>query len=136
MRMFSCMLIIITAGLLGPVTRAGELPIVKGVEAQPLKSQAQRIAQALDFLGEPLSKVQRTALDRAFKELNEEKAVIAIQKVFDPLCIAGVNINPESRVKVPAGPVSKTLHEQGWRAAIPGGSKTALIPQRTSSYHG
>ena len=44
---------------------ADDLPIVRGVEAQPLKAQAKRVAEALDFLGEPLTKDQQAALDKA-----------------------------------------------------------------------
>ena len=42
-------------GLSLTALHAQELPIVYGVEAQPLKSQAKRVAQALEFLGQPLS---------------------------------------------------------------------------------
>jgi hypothetical protein len=33
---------------------------------------------------------------------------------LDPLCLAFVNVNPESRVKVARGPAKAQLVEQGW----------------------
>lgn len=90
------------------------LPVIDNVEAQPLGAQAKRIAQALDFLGQPLSGEQSKALDAAIAMGDNAKAAAAIQKVLDPLCLAGVSINPESRVKVARGPAEATLNEQGW----------------------
>jgi hypothetical protein len=97
---------------------ADDLPMVRGVEAQPLKAQVQRVAQALDFLGEPLTPDQQAALDRAIAITNDDDAIEAIQKVLDPRCLAGVNINPESRVKVARGPAPAQLVEQGWRVFL------------------
>jgi hypothetical protein len=77
---------------------ADSLPEVRGIDAQPLKAQAKRVAEALGYLGEPLSADEQAALDKALAATDEAEAVAAIQKVFDPRCLAGVNINPESRV--------------------------------------
>src|SRR5690349_7711977 len=93
--------------------RADDLPLVRGVEAQPLKAQVKRVAQALEFLGEPLTKEQGAALDKAIANTNDDDAIEAIQKVLDPRCLMGVNINPESRVKVARGPAPAQLVEQG-----------------------
>ncbi len=41
-----------------------------------------------------------------------------IQAVLDPLCLAVVDINPESRVKVAAGPAAPKLMQQGWRVFL------------------
>src|SRR5690242_21488666 len=71
---------------------AQDLPIVRGVEAQPLKAQAKRVAEALDSLGEPLSKEQAAALNKAIATADPDDAVEAIQKVLDPRCLVGVNI--------------------------------------------
>jgi hypothetical protein len=97
---------------------AEELPLVRTVEAQPLKAQARRIAEALEFLGQPLTKEQTAALDKAAKEAEDAVAIDAIQKVLDPLCLAGMNINPESRVKVARGPAEAELVQQGWRVFL------------------
>jgi hypothetical protein len=98
--------------------QADELAIVRGVEAQPLKAQVKRIAEALDYLGEPLTGEQRSALDKAFANTDSDQAVEAIQKVLDQRCLAGVNINPESRVKVARGSAQAELVEQGWRVFL------------------
>jgi hypothetical protein len=97
---------------------ADELPIVRGVEAQPLKAQAKRVAQALEFLGEPLTNQEQAALDKATANMDADEAVESIQKALDARCLAGVNINPESRVKVTRGAASAQLVEQGWRVFL------------------
>ena len=97
---------------------AEELPLVTDVDAQPLKAQARRVAQALDSLGEPLTDARKTSLKKAYAQTDAEKAVVAIQQTLDPLCLAAVNINPESRVKVAPGPAPKELVEQGWRVFL------------------
>src|SRR5437588_12013657 len=103
---------------LASLALADDLPIVRGVEAQPLKAQVHRVAQALDFLGEPLTKEQQAALDRATANTNADESIEAIQKVLDQRCLAGVNINPESRVKVARGAAPAQLVEQGWRVFL------------------
>jgi hypothetical protein len=97
---------------------ADDLPIVRGVEAQPLKAQVKRVAEALDYLGEPLTKEQAVALDKAVAIMNADEAIEAIQKVLDARCLMGVNINPESRVKVARGAAKAELVEQGWRVFL------------------
>ena len=49
--------------------------------------------------------------------INTKQAIANIQKVLDAYCLAGVNINPESRVKVKEGPVNKELMQQEERDA-------------------
>lgn len=93
---------------------ADSLPLVEKVDSQPLKSNAKRVADALAFLGQPLTAAQSAALDDALAETNDAKAIKAVQTVLDSLCIAGVNINPESRVKLAAGAAAKKLVQQGW----------------------
>jgi hypothetical protein len=102
----------------GSAQAVDSLPEVRGVDAQPLKAQAKRVAEALGYLGEPLAADEQAALDKAVAMSDEAEAVAAIQKVFDPRCLAGVNINPESRVKVERGPAPAELVEQGWRVYL------------------
>jgi hypothetical protein len=94
---------------------AADLAAVTGVELQPLAAQVERLAQALQTAGAPLSDADRAALDDALKMESSSDAVAAIQRVLDPLCLVQVSINPESRVKAAAGPAGATLMEQGWR---------------------
>jgi hypothetical protein len=97
---------------------AESLPLVGGVEPQPLKAQVRRIMAALDFLGEPMTAEQTEQLDAAFAEMDAAKAGAAIQSVLDQRCLAGVNINPESRVKVARGEAAAELNEHGWRVFL------------------
>jgi hypothetical protein len=95
----------------------GEPPApITDVELQPLAPQAQRVAQTLELLGSPLSKPQQQALDKACADVKQ--GVLGIQAVLDPLCLALVDINPESRVKVAAGLAPAKLMEQGWRVFL------------------
>ena len=95
-------------------TRA-ELPVVRNVAAQPLATHVGQIRQALDFVGHPLSAEQSAALDAALADKDEAALVKKVQEVLDPLCLVGVHINPESRVKVEVGPAAPELVQVGWR---------------------
>jgi len=97
---------------------AKEPIVIKGVEAQPLKAQVQRVAEALAFLGEPFTADTKEKLDAAVKEMDSDKAAAAIQQALDPRVLAAVNINPEQRVKVARGPAAAELHQQGWRVFL------------------
>lgn len=99
---------------LGGVSAAEEarLPRVTGVAAQPLAVHARQIMEAFEFTGTPLGDKQR--LEEALQAADEEQVVSGVQSVLDPLCLLGVHINPESRVKVAAGPARPVLLEQGW----------------------
>lgn len=97
----------------GRPCRGPDLPPVSGVAAQPLAVHARRMAEALEFTGTPLSKQERQTLEDALG--GDDAALVAgVQAVLDPLCLLGVNINPESRVKVAPGPAAPVLLEQGW----------------------
>lgn len=115
-----CMCVLLAAAAIGDagLVRGQELPLVNAVEAQPLKSQAKRIVQALEFSGQPLNAAEQAQFDAAIAETDNRAAVEAIQNVFDRRAIAMVHINPESRVKVAAGPCPKQLHEQGWSSFL------------------
>ena len=95
-----------------------ELRLVTGVEFQPFASATQRLIEALDYLGSPLSEDDLSAIEKALVSEDHQQAVIDIQKTLDVHCLAGVNINPESRVKVMEGPVNKELMQQGWRTFL------------------
>ena len=99
-------------------TRAAEppaLPIVKNVELQPVIAQVKRVIEATDYLGTPLSAADKQALEAAFTKSDSDEASELIQRSLDKYCLIAVNINPESRVKVAAGPAKPELVEKGWR---------------------
>ena len=89
------------------LANAQDLPVVRGVEFQPLAAQVERVVQALELAGSPLGKEQHAALQAALSTKDRAAAVEKIQQVLDPLCLVGVEINPESRVKVQIGPAPK-----------------------------
>ncbi|MFT5109582.1 MAG: hypothetical protein ACI9UA_005231 [Pseudoalteromonas tetraodonis] len=68
---------------------------------------SKKIIEALTFTGQPLSKKEAAAIGGA-------KSAEEVAAILDPLCIAEVLINPESRVKVTAGKVKPQLVEAGW----------------------
>ena len=94
------------------------LRLVSDVDIQPLKAQIERLIQATDYLGEPLSAKTKRRLTRALGQEDAEKAVAAVQQILDPKCLIGININPESRVKVNEGQAKRELVEQGWRSFL------------------
>lgn len=93
-------------------------PVVEGIEVQPLKAQTARVVQALELLGAPLAEPQREALEQAWGNRGDRAAVERAQVALDPLCLAVVTINPESRVKVAEGPALKELVQDGWRVFL------------------
>ncbi len=116
MRRMACLFLLFACGL--PL-RAEELPLVTKVEYQPLAAQVGRVLEALEMLGEPLPAADRAELKRLTTEAADPgQAVLAMQKILDRYCLVGVNINPESRVKVQQGPAKPELVEQGWRTFL------------------
>jgi hypothetical protein len=107
----SCLL---TALLCSTTASAAEFPQSFNVELQPLKAQIQRVVEAMDYLGFPLSAADRRELDAALAEEHQPTARAGIQQVLDRHALYGVHINPEMRVKVSQGPAKPVLHEQGW----------------------
>lgn len=96
------------------MTRGDELPLVVDVDPQPLAAQARRLAEALQVLGEPLPAAIKARLDAALAAEKPGEVVEGIQEALDPLCLVGVAINPESRVKAVQGPVEPRLWRNGW----------------------
>ncbi len=99
---------------LSKIVSGQPIPKVSGVELQPLTAQVRRISDALDYLGQPLPAPVREKLQAAMAQTDSAKAVLLIQEALDPLCLASIQVNPESRVKADPGPVAKTLAQQGW----------------------
>jgi len=94
---------------------ADPLPMVSKVAAQPLAAHVKQLSEALNYLGNPLSEEISKKLAIALSETDPAKQVEMIQQILDPLCLVGVTINPESRVKVAMGPAAPELMENGWR---------------------
>lgn len=104
--------------LLAGWSNGQELPIIQGVDFQPLASQATRVVEAMEYVGSPLAPKDKAAVLDAARSTDETKAVQAIQSTLDRYCLLAVVINPESRVKTQIGPAKKELVQQGWRAFL------------------
>jgi len=97
----------------GPVCAA--VPLVHGVESQPLRAQVRRVVEGLEIVGAPLGAQERATLDAALAEPDPELSGAKIQAVLDPHVLLSVDINPEMRVKVQPGDAAPRLVEGGWR---------------------
>jgi hypothetical protein len=92
----------------------GTQGIITGVEPQPLLAQAIRLKEALSFLGSSLTREDEKRLTTLqHQDLNGEISKL-VQNILDPYCLAMININPESRVKVLRGPAKAKLIQNGW----------------------
>ncbi|MCW3112836.1 MAG: hypothetical protein JWR18_1232 [Segetibacter sp.] len=94
------------------------LKLIEKVEAQPLLSQALRIGEALNYIGNALPQHATARLQELKNLPYNAKTVKAIQEILDPYCLAEVEINPEARVKVSAGPAKPELIQEGWKSYL------------------
>ncbi len=95
-----------------------EWPMKWGVEAQPLIAQTNRIASAMEILGQPLDPKIARAL-KALRETQGNDAVAkAVQEALDPLCLAAVEVGPTGVTRVIPGRSVPLLVEQGWTLAL------------------
>jgi len=92
--------------------------LVTSVPRQPLEASVKRLREAMRFLGEPFSESQEQRFAQLENQADDAEVVSEIQKLLDPLCLAVVSINPESRVKVAQGVSNPTLIEKGWRTFL------------------
>lgn len=97
---------------------AADWPKVVTVDRQPLQAATARLVEALRGTGAPLDPASLSKLQALQEDLSDTNVCESIQQILDPLCIAAVQINPESRVHVVAGPVKPTLIEKGWQTFL------------------
>ncbi|MFN9715847.1 MAG: CehA/McbA family metallohydrolase [Planctomycetota bacterium] len=105
----SCLPLVVFGGV------APGIDPVRDVPRQPLEASVQRLVEAMKFLGEPLPDSVISELQFLRNETDDARVVASIQTALDARCLAVVSINPESRVKVAAGPLTPQLIEKGWR---------------------
>ncbi|HEV8506732.1 MAG TPA: CehA/McbA family metallohydrolase [Chitinophagaceae bacterium] len=84
------------------------------VEPQPLLAQAIRLKDALSFLGSSITKEDEKQLMSLQHQALTRQTSKRVQEILDPYCLAIININPESRVKVLRGPANPKLIQNGW----------------------
>lgn len=102
------------SSLLAP--RAAEFPGSIEVDLQPLAAQVARIIEAAEFVGAPFPAQDVAELRAAFA--SPSNGTKRIQEILDPKCLIGIQINPESRVKVSAGNAMPALLQNGWRTFL------------------
>lgn len=90
----------------------------QGIPVQPFISHAVRLKDALKYIGSPLSVEDENKIEEIRKAPFSQKSVQQIQKIFDPYCIALVDINPEARVKVEKGNAIASLMQGGWKSFL------------------
>ena len=83
-------------------------------EPQPFLSAAQRLIDAMNFLGSPFSAEELSTLKTCIRD-NDPASVSKAQAVLDARVLFNVTITPEQRVKVAAGAAKPVLDEAGWR---------------------
>jgi hypothetical protein len=88
---------------------AQKVPVVD-IEGQPLAANAQRLLEALQFLGAPMPADVAADLQTAIKARDARK----VQELLDPHVLIVVSLNPESRVKAARGPASVSLQQGGF----------------------
>ncbi len=93
-------------------------PQVTDVEAQPLIASVKRLSTALE-LAQVLGRWPTQAkLEQAYAA-SDADAIKQLQQILDPLCLAAVSINPESRVKV-GGRFRTAGTDAAWLANVSG----------------
>jgi len=94
------------------------LPIVSGIEPQPLLAASLRVGEALSFIGNALPPESARQLLALENLPLTDKTTLRIQEILDPYCLAMVEINAESRVKVSQGPAQPILLQEGWTSFL------------------
>lgn len=111
---------VLLQGAVGSDLHAGEAKFPKyiAVEQQPFVAATQRLLEALEYVGDPLSSADQKVIQAAYQLKDAQKSVSAIQKILDKRALVAVHINAESRVSVGEGPAKKELVQQGWRTFL------------------
>lgn len=110
MRCITKWLIVVSTIFIAIPVHASDLPVITGIEGQPLAANAERLAESLNFLGAPFS--ERTSKDLAAAIAARDAK--RVQETLDPHVLFLVSLNPESRVKVSRGPAQPALQQAGF----------------------
>lgn len=92
--------------------------LITNVEPQPLLAQAMRVSEALTFIGSSLPGEAIRQLQALGNLPITKETVLKVQEILDPFCLATVEINPESRVKVSQGLAQPVLMQEGWTSFL------------------
>ena len=88
------------------------------VPAQPMLSQVHRLSEALNVVGNPLDQSTLERISKIKTLKSDLKITNQIQEMFDPLCLAKVEIQKDGPSKVSLGSAKPKLMEQGWRTFL------------------
>ncbi|RLS34883.1 MAG: hypothetical protein DWH79_03310 [Planctomycetota bacterium] len=95
-------------------------PTVAAVDRQPLLAQVNRLVDALERLGSPLSPEARERLGELQSSVDDAAVTRGIETILDPLCAVAIGVakdGPPTVVVRDAGePLA--LVEQGWRTLL------------------
>ncbi len=94
------------------------LPQVERVDAQPLVLQVQRMAEAMQTVGAPLAPDEIKQLDSLKNLTTDSEATLTAQAIFDPHCIAAVEIAEDGKMLVTPTRAVTELEENGWRTFL------------------
>src|SRR6266571_6679893 len=83
------------------------------VPLQPLAQQVRLLENALSYLGQPLGPEDHERINRAIAGSDEAAGAAEIEALLDQHVLLVVAVNPESRVRVAAGPARPELVEGG-----------------------
>ena len=113
------LIIVLTLFVLVPsqTVAADSWPVIGNVEAQPLLAQVKRLDAALEYLGQPLPAVTRSAVAN-LTEKDGDKTVANVQDLLDPHCLAVVEIDDRGVARVVPAAKKHAIVEQGWRAYL------------------
>src|SRR6185369_7446615 len=75
--------------------------------------QTERLVETLDFLGAPISTIDKKNIETIIAK-NSEEAITDLQNILDSYTLFQVEVNPESRVKVKQGLAKPALQQYGW----------------------
>ena len=94
---------------------ATDLASAQNVPLQPFAQHVRRLEDALNYTGQPLPAKLHAQINEAMALSDEGAAVRRLQELLDPMVLADVDINAESRVKVRQGAAKPVLVEKGTR---------------------
>lgn len=94
---------------------AEDWPVSGPVEAQPLISQALRVARALEAAGQPLAPAAGRDLSMLREGQGNGPVTAAVEKALDSRCMAAVELDRDGAIRVVPSTGPLGLVEQGWR---------------------
>ncbi len=90
---------------------------VHRVDAQPLLLLTQRVVEALETNGSPLTKATKEALTALNQQEDDAVVTMEVQRLLDPLCAFALEIDVDGNIKATAGSAIE-VEENGWRTML------------------